>query len=237
MNFSNYERKEVIGSATLYQGDCLGILSGFGTKEVDAVVTDPPYGIDYNPKIHKLYSGEENNYSKIDGDVEYCVAINEIFKLDCRKVIWGASNFPSKLPHRGRWLCWHKRSYATKPNSMPGSDFELAWVDKKSGYYKYIQTIHGGVINADSINGNNEKRLHPTQKPIAVMKFSITQCNLKPDSLIIDPFMGSGTTGVAAWNLGHRFIGVEKEPDYFDIACRRIEQAQRQLRLFAKEVL
>lgn len=64
------------------------------------------------------------------------------------------------------------------------------------------------------------------------MEYTINYLSLKPDSIIVDPFMGSGTTGCAAWNLGHRFIGVEKEPDYFDIACRRIEQAQRQMRLF-----
>jgi len=79
---------------------------------------------------------------------------------------------------------------------------------------------------------DKEIRVHPTQKPQKVMEWVIDQCDLKPNSLILDPFMGSGTTGCAAWVLGHRFIGVEKELDYYNMACKRIEQAQRQTRLF-----
>ena len=80
---------------------------------------------------------------------------------------------------------------------------------------------------------DKEERVHPTQKPKKVMEWCIEQIPLRPGSLIIDPFMGSGTTGIDATNLGHKFIGVEMDEEYFDIACNRIEQAQRQGKLFA----
>lgn len=213
-------RIETIGDATLYLGDYLEILPTLGP--VDAVVTDPPYGIGYNPQIHKLYNGRLNNKSKIIGDnIE--PDLSKIFALECFKIIWGAENFYKQLPHRGRWICWYKRSNITRPNSMPSGDFELAWMDKKHGFYKYINIIHGGVINRDSIKGNNQERYHPTQKPISLMEFCISLSNNA--NIIFDPFMGSGTTGIACINLGRKFIGIEIEPKYFDIACKRIQEA------------
>ena len=219
--------KVEIGLATLYLGDCAEILPTLG--KVDAVVTDPPYGIDYDPQTHKNYNGTKNDFEKIRNDKKE-MDFSFLFNMECQKIIWGAENFYKQLPHRGRWICWHKRSYATKPNSMPSGDIELAWMDKTTGFYKYIQVIHGGVINADSTNGNNQKREHPTQKPVLLMKHCLEL--LSSFEIVCDPFMGSGTTGVAAVQMGRKFIGIEREPKYFDIACQRIENAQRQENLF-----
>ena len=219
--------KVEIGLATLHLGDCAEVLPTLG--KVDAVVTDPPYGIDYDPQVHKNYDGTKNNFEKIAND-EKEMDFSFLFNMKCQKIIWGAENFYKQLPHRGRWICWHKRSYATKPNSMPSGDIELAWMDKTTGFYKYIQVIHGGVINADSTNGNNQKREHPTQKPVLLMKHCLEL--LSSFEIVCDPFMGSGTTGVAAVQMGRKFIGIEREPKYFDIACQRIENAQRQENLF-----
>ena len=211
---------------TLYLGDCREILPTL--PKVDAVVTDPPYGIDYDPQVHRLYNGEQNGRDKIAGDS--CEPdLSALFALRCHKVIWGATNFCRQLPHRGRWVCWHKRSHVTTANSMPGSDFELAWMDSTNGFYKYINIVHGGCVNDDSVHGNNEKRLHPTQKPVRLMQFCIHQCN--DATVILDPFMGSGTTGVACVRLERKFIGIEIEPNYFDIACRRISNELKQPRL------
>lgn len=217
----------VIGNATLYHGDCREILPTL--PKVDAVVTDPPYGINYDPSVYKLYDGSENNFKKIAGD-ETELDFQFLFNLKAQKIIWGAENFYRQLPHRGRWICWHKRSLVTRPNSMPSSDIELAWMDKKTGFYKYINIVHGGVINADSVMGNNQKRDHPTQKPVKLMEQCIGL--LKDPTIILDPFMGSGTTGVACANLNKLFIGIEIDKQYFDIACERIAAAQSQGRLF-----
>jgi site-specific DNA-methyltransferase (adenine-specific) len=220
-------KKIEIGNAILYLGDCAEILPTLG--QFDALVTDPPYGIDYDPKTHKNYDGSDNNLEKIIND-EKEMDLTFLFKVNCQKIVWGAENFYKQLPHRGRWICWHKRSDTTKPNSMFSGDFELAWMDKDNGFYKYFQLVHGGVINADSIKGNNEKRYHPTQKPIKLMEFCISLLN--ENNVICDPFMGSGTTGIASVNMKKQFIGIEKDQKYFDIACKRIEDAQRQVTLF-----
>lgn len=223
----SFEKVE-IGLATLYLGDCAEVLPTLG--QVDAVVTDPPYGIDYDPSVHKTYSGDSNEFEKILNDDKE-LDFSFIFNMNCQKIIWGAENFYKQLPHRGRWICWHKRSDATKPNSMFSGDFELAWMDSKKGFYKYFQLVHGGVINADSVNGNNEKRVHPTQKPAKLMEWCINILQ-KDTALVCDPFMGSGTTGVAAVKMGRRFIGIEREAKYFEIAKQRIDAAQRQENLF-----
>jgi len=223
-----YKRKEIIGNATLYLGDCMDVIPTL--DKVDAVVTDPPYGVDYNPKRHKKYNGQENQFEKIKNDNKE-INLGFIFELKCPKIIWGAENLYKQLPHRGRWACWYKRSFANKPNTMTSGDFELAWMDKESGFYKFIHCVHGGVINADSTVGNNEKRCHPTQKPIHVMEQSINFIT-KENEIILDPFMGSGTTLVACVKMGKSGIGIEIDEDYFDIACKRIEDAQRQGDMF-----
>ena len=167
------------------------------------------------------YDGTANTFQKVEGD--HCEPnLSCIFALDALKIIWGAQNFYRQLPHRGRWICWHKRSPVTRPNSMPSSDFELAWMDAVSGFYKFVHLIHGGCVNDDSIFGNNEKRFHPTQKPVRLMRWCIS---LYPDAVsILDPFMGSGTTLRAAKDLGRKAIGIEIEERYCEIAANRLRQ-------------
>jgi site-specific DNA-methyltransferase (adenine-specific)/modification methylase len=212
-------RVETIGAATLYLGDCRDVLPTLGP--VDAVVTDPPYGIDYNPAQYRNVGGTFTD--KIAGDD---TAFNPSFLLTIANnvILWGANNFAETLP-RGGWLCWDKRT-CESADRMLGSPFELAWINNPARY-KMARIQHGGVVNAD---GAGIKRQHPTQKPIALMKWCL---GFVPDAeTILDPFMGSGTTGVAAVQMGRRFIGIERDPGYFDIACRRIEQAGRQADMF-----
>jgi DNA modification methylase len=122
-------------------------------------------------------------------------------------------------------LCWDKRTneFADK---MLGSPFELAWT-KKRNLFKMVRIMHGGAINAD---GPGLPRMHSTQKPIALMQW----CLGFVSGDVVDPFMGSGTTGIACARMGRKFIGIEIDERYFDIACRRIEDAQRQADLFVK---
>ena len=185
----------VIGNATLYHGDCLEILPTL--EKVDAVITDPPYGIDYPPSPFLNFE-----------DV----------------IIWGCNNY--LLTGRGDILVWDKRGW--KDINMIGDPCELAW--KKTCGRSHVdikRLLHGGVINADSTRGNNQQRVHPTQKPVALMEWCINKCDNPIMEVVLDPFMGSGTTGVACINLGRKFIGIEIEKKYFDIACERIEQAQK----------
>lgn len=206
-------RIETIGDATLYLGDCREILPTLG--KVDAVVTDPPYGIGYEAGTVP----DSQEFAVLHGDNSE-PDLSAVFALDCQKIIFGAENFYRQIPHRGRGLCWDKRGGIERADKMLGSPFELAWEDRKTGYYRMARLLHGGVVNAD---GGGIQREHPTQKPIELMKRCILA--LKNVITILDPYMGSGTTGVAAIKLGRQFIGIEIDQKYFDIACRRIQAA------------
>jgi len=214
-----------IGDCTLYLGDCLEIMPSLGM--VDAVVTDPPYGIQQD----KGFEGSEGfgGFGKpiarrqYDGDWDDERPSKEAFDLALAQsdqaIIFGGNYFTDFLPIGRHWLVWDKK------NTMPTfSDCELAWtnIDRKS--VKLLTYEYNGLL------GKREKRVHPTQKPIEVMKWAIEKA--KGATTILDPFMGSGTTGVACVKLGRKFIGIELDPEYFDIACRRIEEAYKQPDLF-----
>jgi site-specific DNA-methyltransferase (adenine-specific) len=193
-----------IGDATLYHGDCLEILPTL--PKVDAVITDPPYGIlDHGGKWGK----------KADLQWDRAPANNMQQLLDAAdaQIIWGGNYF-SLPPSRG-WLVWRK------PDRVPSAaDVELAWTSRDMNARLLTHSI--AATNAERVG-------HPTQKPLAVMRWSLSFTS----GDVLDPFMGSGTTGVACAQLGRKFIGIELERRYFDIACERIDNAYRQTRLFA----
>lgn len=218
--------KVEIGNATLYLGDCMDILPTL--DKVDAVITDPPYGMNYRPEKWKKYSGEKSGWMPIHGDNE---KFNPSPFLGYDNVILWGFNYYSDLLPVGALLIWDKRCNESG-DKMYGASIESAWMKNQSGT-RIKRLLHGGVVNADSAYGNNEKRIHPTQKPIALMAWCIELAG-SPET-ILDPFMGSGTTGVASIQLGRKFIGIEREPKYFDIACQRIEQAVAQGQLFEPE--
>jgi site-specific DNA-methyltransferase (adenine-specific) len=207
----------IIGNAVCLLGDCRDILPTL--PKVDAVITDPPYGIskDGQKKSSGMHGGRKE-YEFLNWDAERPDA--EIFDLILRAatkhVIWGGNYFADLLPATGKWLVWDKGQRINQ------SDGELAWTHE-SGALR-ICTMNRVELMMDGAE-------HPTQKPVRLMEWSIGQ--VKATGTILDPFMGSGSTGVACMRLAQSFIGIEREPKYFDIACRRIEDAQRQNRLFA----
>lgn len=206
-------------------GDCLEVMKTMGDKSVDWVITDPPYGIDYNPDWDK-YDGSKGDFKKIIGDN---VKFNPGHLLKYKNIVlFGANYFSDELP-LGGWICWDKR-LDEKRDNMIGSPFELAWFRSETTSKKsiMIRLLSGGVINPDSINGNNEKRLHPTQKPVSVMR-KILEIFTREGDTILDPYMGSGTTGIACKNLKRNFIGIELDPTYFEIAKKRIEGTQEMM--------
>lgn len=208
----------IIGDATLYLGDCREILPTL--PKVDAVVTDPPYGIGY-----KSPSGRgqtvRGDYPVIAGDDEGFDPSPWLNFDDV--VLFGANHFADKLPPSPAWLVWDKRDGFTSNNN---SDCELAW-RKCGGSARLIRHLWNGMLKDSE---RDQRRVHPTQKPVVVMEWCLSFVS---GLTVLDPFMGSGTTGVACANLGRKFIGIEIEPKYFEIACERIKAAYAQQRLFA----
>jgi len=226
--------KETIGNATLYLGDCLPIMAQFKNLELDAVVTDPPYGIGasndlrantkYGKSLARCNSYGFKEWDNKSLGLKYFIQMKRIAEY---QIIFGGNYF--NLGETSCYLVWDKK------NGDNGyADCELAWTNLKQAVRMISYRWHGMLQENMK---DKEIRVHPTQKPVKVIEWCIEQIKLKPDSTIIDPFMGSGTTGVACHNLGHKFIGVEQDEEYFDIACKRIEQAQRQANLFEPEQL
>lgn len=202
-------RKEVIGDATLYLGDCREIVPVLG--RFDAVVTDPPYGIDYGrgggfSKSHGWGAWREN----VGWDAER--PARDIFDLMRAKsdvqIIWGGNYFTDYLPPTMQWLVWDKGQ-----RDFSLADCEFAWSSQWKA--SRIFTYGRGAALRDG-------KVHPTQKPIQLMLWCL---GFVPNAKrVLDPFMGSGTTGVAALKRGLRFTGIELDAGYFEAACSRLRE-------------
>lgn len=221
-------REEVIGDARLICADCREVLPTL--PKVDAVLTDPPYGIGADAAAHKssgivVGHGHRRVAKKSYAATSWDLAPIEPALLSAVReagqwaIIFGGNYYDA--PASSCWLVWDKEN-----GSNGFADCELAWTNLPKAVRR-IRYLWNGFARA-----NGEPRDdHPTQKPLGVMEWCINQ--LPTDcATILDPFMGSGTTGVACANLGRAFIGIEREPSYFDIAVRRIEEAYKQPRLF-----
>jgi site-specific DNA-methyltransferase (adenine-specific)/modification methylase len=211
---------ERIGNATLYLGDCLEILPTL--PKVDAVITDPPYGIGEaagkNASRGNIAVAKDFGVAEWDNETaEEAVAL--AISLATYSIVFGGNFYT--LPPTSCWLVWDKMN-----GNNDFADCELAWTNIPKAVRRLRYLWNGMLKAAGELRGD-----HPTQKPVGVMAWCLQQLP-ESASTILDPFMGSGTTGVACAQLGRKFIGIEIEPKYFDIACRRIEQAYAQGKLF-----
>ncbi len=218
-------RIETIGDATLYLGDCRDILPTLGP--VDAVVTDPPYGIGESAAKNRTRGGgggrlgmcAPTDYGDDDWDQEPCSPdMLRWMRSNSRwQIIFGGNYFD--LPPSSCWLIWDKE------NTGDFADAEMAWTNLRKAIRLKRHMWNGGLRKG------HEERFHLTQKPVDIMAWTLTHLPAESKT-VIDPFMGSGTTGVACALAGLTFIGIERECRHFDTACRRIEAAYRQPRLF-----
>lgn len=241
-------RKEVIGNATLYLGDALEILPTL--EKVDAVITDPPYvglvgGLD-----RSVFGGVA---ARSVGD---SISVGDVWRADLQwcSLAWRVASFGVMVfsGHKSvsetreafpdakvvALLTWYKRNAPPTGKNLPRWTTEFAWALSKSPgiHWDALKTtlfdvpgLAAGCMAVERELDPEGRSAHPTQKPVALMKELVTLV----DGAVLDPFMGSGTTGVACMSLRRQFIGIEIEPKYFDIACSRIENAQRQVRMFA----
>ena len=213
-----YYEKQQIESCTLYLGDCLEVIPTLG--KVDCVVTDPPYGIKEaggkNARRNNLAVARDYGIESWD-DQTIPEAIPLIMGCSTTQVIFGGNYYD--LPPTKCWLIWDKEN-----GNSDFADAEMAWTNLNKAV-RLKRYMWNGMFRANrELRGD-----HPTQKPIGVMQWVISHTE---GDLILDPFMGSGTTGVACINMNRKFIGIEKERKYFDVACERIDAAARQGKLF-----
>jgi site-specific DNA-methyltransferase (adenine-specific)/modification methylase len=209
----------IIGPCTLYLGDCIDVLPTL--KGVDVVVTDPPYGIGYSHGAGggKLARSTRFDHHPIAGDER---PFDPLSWLSFQKVIlWGANHYASKLPDSPSWFIWDKRDGIC---SNDQADCEMAW-SNLGGPARLKRHLWNGMLK-DSERG--EIRVHPTQKPIEVMTWCIEKAKVPSGETVFDPYMGSGTTGIACIRTGRRFVGVEICKEYFDIAVERIKRELQQ---------
>ena len=202
---------------TLYLGDCREV--ALTLPRPDAVISDPPYGVGYVRGVARSgihtggHAAANRNTAPIVGDGEPFDPAEWLSAADT-VLLWGANHYAQRLPH-GRWLAWNKLGGLEPWDSF--SDVEFAWLNER-GADRIFSHLWKGLCQA----GAGTRRDHPTQKPHELMEWCIERAKVPAGGLILDPYMGSGTTGVAAVRMGHRFTGIEIEPRYFDTACRRI---------------
>lgn len=244
-----FERVE-IGNAILYRADCLDILPTL--LKVNAVITDPPY-LNLDGSYVRDYQGGVG--AKVS--VTQCVGDRWQASLDwvpiaATKATKAMMVFCALKSVGATWqaltgigeeiglVTWHKRNSAPTGKNVPYYTTEFIWCKRIAPGPRWddlpslidIPNINPGCMATERLVDANLKALHPTQKPIAVM----TCLLLRGIDSVLDPFMGSGTTGVACMQLGRKFTGIEIERKYFDIACERIENAQRQTPIFPPDL-
>lgn len=228
-------RKETIGPATLYLGDCCEIMPTMVRGH--AIVTDPQYGGGRFVSTHNSSrKGAGAAMTRTDGDFKRTQADDAEFDpthllaYSETLILWGANHYCDKLPAGRRWLVWDKLDDKTP---VPGvSDVELAWTSQKAPSRTFTH-LWRGIMRAGEENVVNGGKLHTYQKPVALMSWCIDLLKLPQGWPVFDPYMGSASTGIAAIRQQRNFIGIEIEEVHFETACVRIENELRQERLFA----
>ena len=203
---SHWQERLVLPGVELYLGDCAKILPllTFG-----AVVTDPPYGV-----------GFVSGMNKVKGAIIGDEAPPDVrWMANYPAVVWGGNNFCDQLPRSAGWLLWDK----THAESCRHSQAEIAWSNVVNTVRWHREAYHGFMRQRDGW-------FHPTQKPPGLMAWCLQW--IAPELTVIDPYMGSGTTGIACVRQGRKFIGVERDPEHFNTAVERIRQEMAQGDLF-----
>ena len=205
-------RREVIGNCELYLGDCMELMARYPDKYFDLAIVDPPYGL-------KRIENGTGHYAE-----KYCPQgkkwdmrptkdyFDRLFQISKNQIIWGGNYF--SLPPRRGWICWYK---SDEIKNRTFSEFELAWtsIGSPARHFTEKPFIRGG------------ERIHPTQKPISLYKWLLSKY-AKPGWKILDTHFGSGSIAVACNELGFKLTASEIDPDYFEAACKRITEADKQ---------
>lgn len=208
-------REERIGGQRLILGDCLEVMKELG--RFDACVCDPPYGIGIDGN-NASTGGHRGRKAHTKKNWDSCRPCDEIFRvmldISDNQIIWGGNYFADLLPPTMRWLVWDKGQRISQ------SDGELAW----TSYQKALR-----ICTMNRVELLKDGTQHPTQKPVKLMEWTLGFT----EGTILDPFMGSGTTLYACQRMGRSGTGIELDPEYFEIACKRVDEASRQPDMFS----
>jgi site-specific DNA-methyltransferase (adenine-specific)/modification methylase len=213
-------------SVELICGDALELAARLAGRKDVAIVSDPPYGIARHRLGGDCKSTVPLSRGRAPRPKPWAPIVGDDRPFDPVPwlafpwvILWGANYYAHRLPPSRCWLVWDKREGTTPDN---GADVELAWCSVDGVARCHRQLWRGLVMRGEE---NGKPRLHSAQKPVALMRWCIERLKLKPGTVVVDPYMGSGTTGVAAVQLGLPFIGCEIDPTHFATARRRIAAA------------
>ena len=213
--------KVTIGNCELWHGDCMDYMRGLPDKAFELAIVDPPYNIvsqqarGIGSRIDA--SGKMNDWNNKKPSPEY---YDQLFRVSDKQIVWGANNF--SMPESEYFIVWDKMQSVENFASA-----EYAWTNCKMPAKVFRHSIHQ-VMQTRKADGG---KIHPTQKPVKLYEWLLTNY-AKPGQRILDTHLGSGSIAIAANNLGFELVGVELDADYYAAACRRIEQAYAQPRLF-----
>lgn len=208
-----------IDKASLLHIDCMEYMSGLPDKAFDLAIVDPPYGI--NIAKEKPRDSGRWNYipKKWDSAVPDDRYFSELKRVSGHQIIWGGNYFSCLGASRG-YCIWDKDQPVDN-----FADSEYAW----TSFDRVAKTFRYPVINQ---NFGSDKKIHPTQKPVKLYEWLLTNY-AKPGQRILDTHLGSGSSAIACNNLGFEMVGCELDADYYQAACKRVEQATKQIRMFA----
>jgi len=212
------------GRVTLHHGDCLKLRHLVPADA--AIISDPPYGMDWDTETTR-FSGGNNPSQRSAGRNDRRKVMHDDEPFDPspwltweKVVLWGMHHFAQRLPV-GSVLTWIKRNDEAYGSFL--SDAELAWM--KGGYGVYCKRDL-------SMNAETATRIHPTQKPVPLMAWCMDKAKVPAGAVVVDPYMGSGSTIIAAIRTGRKAIGFEKDPEHFANAVQRITNELAQGDLF-----
>lgn len=200
--------ERITDKITLVCGDCMEYMTTLVDKSFQLAVVDPPYGINIG---HGLGSGKKDYkmHKSWQFDAPTLPYFTELMRVSENQIIWGGNYFTDILPPCDNWIIWDKKN----PN-LTFSEAELAWcsIHRKVRIFPYCST-----------HRDRDGRFHPTQKPIALYLWLLEKY-AKPENKILDTNLGSGSSAIAAYNLGHEFVGIEKDEQYFENAKERLQR-------------
>ena len=203
---------------TIYNQDCLEGLKALPDKSIDLILTDPPYGKKADKGTNGFGVAKNRRYAGgWDKEAPPQQVFNEMFRVAKNLIIFGGNYFGNMLPTSNCWIFWDKKGDIAFQN--PFADGELIYTTFKKPVKKIVFRQQGFITDS------KDKRYHPTQKPTELVQMLIEQFT-EPGQIVCDPFLGSGTTAVAAVKTGRHYIGYEINPDYFQICCDRLDDVE-----------